>query len=68
MPTVYINGSPKNDRETKELFQKAFDEYMFKTPLEQRRFLRRFGFSETEIDQALQNPELLEWKIRSQEP
>ena len=64
MPIVYVSGNPKSEDEKKKLLEEAFDDYMLKVPLEQRRFLRRFGFSETEIDIAIRDPEVLAWDIR----
>ena len=64
MPQVYIEGDPKSEEERKKLLQEAFDEFMFKVPLEQRRFLRRFGYTESEIDEAIQDPTVLKWEIR----
>ena len=64
MGIVYIRANPKSEEEKKELLQEAFDEFMLKVPLEQRRFLRKFGFSETEIDEAIGNPDLVTWRFR----
>ena len=65
MPIVYVSGNPKSEEEKERLLEKAFDEFMLKVPLEQRRFLRRFGYSETEIDHAIRNPEVLTWCVRA---
>ncbi len=65
MPVVYISADPKSEEERQRLLQEAFDQYMFKVPLEQRRFLRRFGYSEGEIDEAIRDPGKLTWKFRS---
>ncbi len=64
MPKVYIDGDPANPEEEKQLLQDAFDDFMCKVPIEQRRFLRCFGFSETDIDEALQNPDILSWAVK----
>jgi hypothetical protein len=64
MPAVYIQADPKSEEERATLLEEAFDEFMLKTPLEQRRFLRRFGYTETEIDQAIRNPDLLTWDFK----
>ena len=65
MPAVYIPGNPQSEEERQVLLAGAFDEFMLKVPLEQRRFLRRFGYTETEIDLAIRNPDVLNWEIRT---
>lgn len=64
MPNVYIDGNPVNEEEKQAMLGSAFDDFMLKIPLEQRRFLRNFGFSESEIDEVLKAPDLLNWKFR----
>jgi hypothetical protein len=64
MPCIIVRGSPKGDGDRDALLQAAFDEFMTKVPLEQRRFLRRFGYTESEIDRAIRNPEILTWVIQ----
>ena len=65
MRPVYISGNPESEEEMHRMLEEAFDEFMLKVPMEQRRFLRRFGYSEGEIDEVLQNPTMLAWEIRS---
>jgi hypothetical protein len=65
MPTVYIKGEPQSERERELLLADAFDAFMLKTPIEQRRFLRKFGLQENEIDQILKNPDSLSWQIKA---
>lgn len=65
MPVVYIDGDLLGEEERAALLKDAFDAYMLKIPLEQRRFLRRFGYTETEIDAALQDPSRLTWEVRA---
>jgi hypothetical protein len=67
MPKVYIEGNPENSEETNRLTQDAFDDFMCKVPIEQRRFLRRFGFSETDIDEALRDPGILQWIVKEKQ-
>jgi hypothetical protein len=64
MPVVYIDGNPQSEEERTQLLQEAFDKFMFRVPLEQRRYLRRFGYTETEIDEAIRNPFCLTWEFR----
>ncbi len=66
MATVYIKGDPCSEEERAELLAAAFDEFMLRTSIEQRRFLRKFGFQETEIDGILKNPGTLEWRIKGE--
>lgn len=65
MHTVYIKGNPKSAQERDALLTGAFDEFMLKTPIEQRRFLRKFGLQENEIDELLKNPDTLEWRMKA---
>ena len=64
MPTVYIKGNPCSEAERAALLTEAFDEFMLKTPIEQRRFLRKFGLQENEIDLILKSPDTLQWRIK----
>jgi hypothetical protein len=59
-----VPGNPTCEQEEHAILEEAFDEFMCKVPIEQRRFLRNFGFSETEIDEILRNPAVLTWKIK----
>ena len=65
MPTVYIKGTPANEQERAALLADAFDAFMLKTPIEQRRFLRKFGLQENEIDLILKNPDSLTWQVKA---
>ena len=64
MPVVYVEGNPGSREEEAKLLEEAFDRFMQLPPLDQRRFLRRFGFTEDEIDTALRDPTVLKWEIR----
>ena len=64
MATVYITGDPTDEGQKRALREEAFDAFMLKTAIEQRRFLRKFGFSESEIDEVLQDPAALIWEFR----
>jgi|ADurb_Met_02_Slu_FD_contig_41_220927_length_1714_multi_6_in_0_out_0_3 hypothetical protein len=66
MAAVYIKGDPRDEEERARLLADAFDEFMLKTALEQRRFLRKFGLQETEIDGILKNPSALQWRIKGE--
>ncbi len=66
MAAVYIKGDPRSEEERAEMLAAAFDEFMLKTAIEQRRFLRKFGLQETEIDGILKNPGVLQWRIKGE--
>ncbi len=65
MTVVFVEGNPNSEEEKQKLLEEAFDRFMQLPPLEQRRFLRKFGYTESEIDKALEDPRILKWEIRT---